>query len=907
MLRWKLARQAAAVLLAGSLMFIPCEAAASAVPEGIFEADGNMENETETEKITVPDTELSESTGTEQNETPDMEQTGTFDTEWPEIPDTEETVMPDTEELTEDLQTDIMPEMEESEAVYGEEGEILTETESTWLELTESEEMEMESESEQTEEIEEAEMDISLAKADLPPSGKPVVGASGWTAASMKSGFSPDFFPVRFYSGISSMQVFNNSGSVLLHYYDGRPTFYPTKGGQGGKFGVIYKKVLYDGNRWYDLKITVADYTTSVRSDGGEMQKSFPFIGFMTGAIGWRFNCVLGEAVMKCEIQDSVTGAPGRLNMRFQWWDIDAAQRFGLRLIDGSVRGRYYNASGSTVYYQNNVNIAGNGMEIVAGPATIASNTDPAYCVAYELAGCSSYYMGIGVRDHIEYDENSYGKNTLKRLNSELAAGIYSGMAEELRQTDTSLSKIHTPAPVKSVSNDGKVWAEKNTLPDINSTYLYQIRQFVPWQDENAYYESFVIKDVLPAGADYAGNVQMIREEDGADVTDWFTVSSDKNVVLAAANSTARSSVSFYGYHYNLRFGIKINTVKMKPVYNGNQAEYLLKNQAQTIVKHRAESNYITEDSNAVTTLAFVGRVEHTAPEKSFDENRTENTKILKMADETITYSVFQDIPVNNELFLPVKIEMTDILEECLQFEGMEVKWQKDKDAQWETLDGWDVQTLEQKIWAARDYDVKYGGGTLRFDIACRIRRNYNLSPWKGVEKDQSIWAMIPNRAAVTFEWSKGMPLRVTKESNAVTAKLREIHLRLIKEIDMADIVWAHGNPTFTFRVEGTDLNGTDHIYYQTQEFRIEDAGQGEKVRLISDFVVPAGTYRATEEKTMRYRLKNIYDIENGSVLGETAEFDLSNGQDGSAVFYNVKVTDEGESHAAFAKNHIGN
>lgn len=893
MLYRKLIRRAASSLLAGSLLFIQCDAADSIRPENIIAAESHMENEwenMETEELPI------------------------FDTEQTETSVTEETGVTETEETTESIQTETVQEMESSEKVSEdeEESETLTETESCWTELEESEGetgTEFEMEEEEIMEVEEnADIDITFAKIDLPPSGRPVVGAPGWQAASMTDGFSADFFPVRFYSGISSLQAFNNSSSVVVSDYGGRPTFYPTKRGQGGKFGVIYKKVLYDGNRWYDLKITVVDYTTSVRSDGGDMQKSYPYVGFTTESIGWKFNTVLGATVMKCEFLDTLTGAPGKLNTRFQWWDIDAAQRFGLRLIDGNVNGRYYNAAGSTVYCESNTSIAGvSGMETVVGPVENAAGTDPAYCVAFELAGCSAYYMGIGIRDHIEYDENSYGKNTLERLNSELASGIYSGMVEELNQTDTSFSKIHTPAPVKSVSNDGKVWEEKNTLADINGTYLYQLRQFVPWQNSSAYYESFVIKDVLPVGADYADSLQIIREEDGADVTGWFTVSADKNVVMVTANSTVREASSFYGYHYCIRFTVKMNTEQLEPVYNGNRAEYTLKNKAECIVKHSMDSSYITENSNTVTTLAAIERKEASDPQKGFDEERDKDLKILNLENESITYSIFQDVPEYDKAFLPARIEVADKLEECLQFDDIEVKLKKAGSMQWETLEGWERKISGQNIEICREYADEYNGGTFMFNITCHIRKNFDLSPWGTIKGEDDVWTVIPNKAAITFEWRKGEPLRVSRESNVATVKLRNTHIRLSKEIDTSDIVWEHGNPTFTFKVEGTDLDGNKHTYYQTKIFEPGNIGYGKKALLTADFDVPAGVYIASEEKTIRYRLEQIYDVVGGMVIGNTVKFDLTKGQDGAAVFYNVKVTDEDESHTAFVKNHIGN
>ncbi len=133
------------------------------------------------------------------------------------------------------------------------------------------------------------------------------------------------------------------------------------------------------------------------------------------------------------------------------------------------------------------------------------------------------------------------------------------------------------------------------------------------------------------------------------------------------------------------------------------------------------------------------------------------------------------------------------------------------------------------------------------------------------------------------------------------------IHLRLTKEIDTTDIVWAHGNPTFTFKVKGTDLCGRTHTYYEAVEFTEENTGNGRTSRLTADILVPSGTWTATEEATMRYRLDQIRDITNGRLEGGTAVlFNLTRGVDGAATFHNAKTTDENLSHTAFVRNAIG-
>ena len=137
--------------------------------------------------------------------------------------------------------------------------------------------------------------------------------------------------------------------------------------------------------------------------------------------------------------------------------------------------------------------------------------------------------------------------------------------------------------------------------------------------------------------------------------------------------------------------------------------------------------------------------------------------------------------------------------------------------------------------------------------------------------------------------------------------------IHVTKEIDVPDIVWAHGNPTFTFKVSGTDVSGNEHTYHDTVEFTQDNIGTGSKAALTATFTVPAGIYTVSEEKTARYSLESIYNVVNGTVNDDTAVIDVSgkkdgteeNGLVGSAVFYNKKTTDEDLTHTFFVRNVI--
>lgn len=822
--------------------------------------------------------------------------------------DTETEVLTETEIVTgtDSEETEIIISDPESETESEMTSEIVSESVSETEEIGEEETTETESETESETEV--ADYGIDLFEMTIRPSGTLISQVSGWKAVSASTKFSSQFRPVKFYPGVSKMELFNSSSQVTVGTTSsGRKYLYPKTSGQGGKFGAIYRKVLYYNHKWYDLKMTVTNYTTEINCDGGGKTESYPFIIMYPDSIEWRFNQALGGLVMKCEFFENGTGSKTAVNTRFQWWDVDGGQRFGMKTENGSVAGRYY-YSGSPVYVQRGQSLAGMGnLEMVVGQGNDTPASDPKFCVTYELANCSTYYMAIGPRDHIDNDDYSYSKTKINEMNEKLAAGQASNADgnEALQQTDSSLSIIETPAPEKKVSSDGKTWTDQITLNTPADSYWYQIGQFVPWQDKNAYYQTFGIRDMLPAGVTYQGNLKIIREEDGTDVTGSFTAEQKNQLLSISAKSGSLTANSFYAYHYLIRFQVKWNLAVLKPQYSLNTGTYKVRNTASVFYRHVSESKETEKGSNEVITISTVSRKEQEPPVKYLEEDMQKKELSLLSAEDEITFSVQQILPENETAFLPSSVLMKDQLESCLELQKITVEVQKKGSGRFETVQNTQIQNQENLLTVKVPFSKDYNGGTIRWKMVCRIRKNADLSAWKKKEADGSTWIKVPNEADVALEWSTGTPSSVSKKTNQVLVKMRINHIRLTKEIQAEDIVWAHGNPTFTLGITGTDANGSRHSYYQTVEFQSKSTPAAGKVSLSVEFEVPAGSYEAFEEKTMRYHLKEIRQITNGTGQNDRVYFDLKNGGDGSAVFFNGKTTDQDESHTDFVRNVI--
>ena len=135
--------------------------------------------------------------------------------------------------------------------------------------------------------------------------------------------------------------------------------------------------------------------------------------------------------------------------------------------------------------------------------------------------------------------------------------------------------------------------------------------------------------------------------------------------------------------------------------------------------------------------------------------------------------------------------------------------------------------------------------------------------------------------------------------------------IKITKKIEVDDIWYTHGNPTFIFEVQGTDISSIEHTYYKTVVFNKEYVENHQQVDgsvyqeiIVSD--IPVGKYTVREISSQRYEMNSLGDISaNGIIKGETAEFDLSRISQGKVTFYNQKFTDEFYSHNDIQTNII--
>ncbi len=128
--------------------------------------------------------------------------------------------------------------------------------------------------------------------------------------------------------------------------------------------------------------------------------------------------------------------------------------------------------------------------------------------------------------------------------------------------------------------------------------------------------------------------------------------------------------------------------------------------------------------------------------------------------------------------------------------------------------------------------------------------------------------------------------------------------LTVAKKIYQKDVVFAHGNPTFTFEVVN---DATDEKYYKIVSFsnnNVNPEAEG-YAEVSAVFALPMGTYTVSEVSANRYSLSEVA-VDGNKIDGQKANVTLddSNPEAGVAVtFTNNKTDQSGTSHNSTVVN----
>lgn len=132
----------------------------------------------------------------------------------------------------------------------------------------------------------------------------------------------------------------------------------------------------------------------------------------------------------------------------------------------------------------------------------------------------------------------------------------------------------------------------------------------------------------------------------------------------------------------------------------------------------------------------------------------------------------------------------------------------------------------------------------------------------------------------------------------------------VVKRIKADDYWKEHGDPTFIFKLTGTDTVGATHTYYQSVTFtesyvknHTDSDGYVEMKALFEQ--IPAGEYTCSEESVSRFEFESLTKAVNATISGKTAVYHLTDNDTASVTFTNRKYEEGGFGHSSVVVNHF--
>lgn len=148
--------------------------------------------------------------------------------------------------------------------------------------------------------------------------------------------------------------------------------------------------------------------------------------------------------------------------------------------------------------------------------------------------------------------------------------------------------------------------------------------------------------------------------------------------------------------------------------------------------------------------------------------------------------------------------------------------------------------------------------------------------------------------------------------SNIVSVSMNnpERKLTIVKTINVDDIWWAHGTPTFLFKIES--IGEESVVRYVSMEFdkeyvseNKEGSGKNATVSMSYEITLPMDNYKVTELHTSRYEVFKIEAENETEMLSDGATFDMIKNEEGSIHYTNKCFTYSDYNHNDIIVNHI--
>lgn len=604
---------------------------------------------------------------------------------------------------------------------------------------------------------------------------------------------------------------------------------------RSGTIGVRYNNVGYYNGSAVDLKIMLVDGEIRTATTTTHPESNMPSVAFMDNDIDiYQQSYQTRNFVWQFTFYIRGTNTPISVPFHANFKDIDNTE----------ILGHGYNGVNSVYVMSKGSggNLSYNSSQVYA-PSELSGDNDRQNWAT--LTGAASSFR-LGYTRTLDIDVNTWDKGSDYR-------SFY-----HWKWSSDSLVRFDTPTPSKHINSSTSASVYNDTA------FNYTIDFAVPPEDATTYYTSFKLNDTLANCLQLVNgaNSIVIKDSSGNDVTSKFSRSvSGQSIQLSLKNV---NDTAFYGKSYTVTLNCrKKNSYDMSAWFNTSGSGSV--SNTASITTDRG-----TKTSNAVT-VGFYYKV------------------TTSVTNGTITASTSSQLP-NTSKTVSYAPSSSDYELESVTIDGSAVNINS-YPSSYTFSNVKDDHTINVKFKRVYKIDTSATGGTITSKITSIDKgeqRTITYTPNKGyylrrLTVDGSVVDLKAYPTSYTFS-------NISADHTIKADFLPIPELRITKRIYTEEIYLPSGDPTFLFKIQGTDYLGDPHEYTDVIRFTKADLNGSdiiEKELIRKD--IPAGSYEITEVSVSRYHLDSITGVVSGKVNGSKVTLD-TDGQDARAIFVNRRT-----------------
>lgn len=604
---------------------------------------------------------------------------------------------------------------------------------------------------------------------------------------------------------------------------------------RSGTIGVRYNNVGYYNGSAVDLKIMLVDGEIRTATTTTHPESNMPSVAFMDNDIDiYQQSYQTRNFVWQFTFYIRGTNTPISVPFHANFKDIDNTE----------ILGHGYNGVNSVYVMSKGSggNLSYNSSQVYA-PSELSGDNDRQNWAT--LTGAASSFR-LGYTRTLDIDVNTWDKGSDYR-------SFY-----HWKWSSYSLVRFDTPTPSKHINSSTSASVYNDTA------FNYTIDFAVPPEDATTYYTSFKLNDTLANCLQLVNgaNSIVIKDSSGNDVTSKFSRSVSGQSIQLSLNNV--NDTAFYGKSYTVTLNCrKKNSYDMSAWFNTSGSGSV--SNTASITTDRG-----TKTSNAVT-VGFYYKV------------------TTSVTNGTITASTSSQLP-NTSKTVSYAPSSSDYELESVTIDGSAVNINS-YPSSYTFSNVKDDHTINVKFKRVYKIDTSAPGGTITSKITSIDKgeqRTITYTPNKGyylrrLTVDGSVVDLKAYPTSYTFS-------NISADHTIKADFLPIPELRITKRIYTEEIYLPSGDPTFLFKIQGTDYLGDPHEYTDVIRFTKADLNGSdiiEKELIRKD--IPAGSYEITEVSVSRYHLDSITGVVSGKVNGSKVTLD-TDGQDARAIFVNRRT-----------------